>query len=139
MAESGLAAGLAAEYEAIYAFGAAGPQLSGALLDAVKAAEKRHRARRDTIIAYLGETGVDVPAAEPAYRLPELTDAAAATALVSDVEDKACQAWRSVLPNVTSDDREAAAAALADSAVAAARWRRAIDESPSVTPFPGRS
>lgn len=139
MADGGLADALATEYEAIYAYSSAGAHLTGALLDAAKASERAHRDRRDAVIVHMTDTGATVPAELPAYRLTaDITDEASASQTISEVEDRTCQAWRAVLPNVGGKDRRAAVQALADGAVTAARWRRAVGDSPATTAFPGR-
>lgn len=140
MADGGLADALATEYEAIFAYSSAGAHLTGALLDAAKVSERAHRDRRDAIIVHLSDSGAKVPAELPAYGLAvDISDETSASQTISEVEDRTCQAWRAVLPNVGAEDRRAAVKAFSDAAVTAARWRRATGDSPATAAFPGRS
>ncbi|HIV58168.1 MAG TPA: ferritin-like domain-containing protein [Candidatus Stackebrandtia faecavium] len=139
MADYGISDALQVEYEAIYAFGVTGPLLSGALLDAALVAETRHREQRDAAVAHLVDAEEKVPGAKAAYTVPfELTVPADAVKLITEVEYKVATAWRMAIANTAGDGRRLAAEILAQSAVNAARWRRAQGEAPTTIPFPGR-
>lgn len=139
MAKNGLADGLAAEHEAIFAYGVAGAQLSGDVAATAATAEQAHRDRRDAIAVQLSKSDASAPDAKPAYALPvDVNDADSAIKLITEVETQVCQAWRATLPNVDQDDRRVAAESFAAAAMTNAAWRRAIGESPSTRAFPGR-
>lgn len=131
-----LAAALAAERAAIYAYGVIGVRLAGAGEEsAARAAEQYHRGRRDYLVEKLAEP----PAAPAGYELPfPVTDRATALKLAIQVEDGVAQAWRPVLPVSEGTDRGTALAAMTDAAVRATRWRRLAEVTPVTLPFPGR-
>jgi ferritin-like protein len=132
-----LAAAMAAEVAAIYAYGILGVHLGAtAQVSEARAAETAHRGRRDYL---LGKT--DQPEAAPAgYHLPfPVTDPASALKLAVHVEDGVAQAWRPVLAVSQGADREAALAALTDAAVRASRWRRIAAISPATMAYPGKA
>jgi ferritin-like protein len=131
-----LAAAMAAEVAAIYAYGILGVHLGAATqVNEARAAETAHRGRRDYL---LGK--VDQPVAAPAgYDLPfPVTDPASALKLAVHVEDGVAQAWRPVLGASQGADRAAALAALTDAAVRASRWRRIAAISPATMAYPGK-
>jgi len=132
-----LAAAMAAEVAAIYAYGIVGVHLGNAAQVAeARAAETAHRGRRDYLLDKLEQ-----PVADPAgYDLPfPVTDPASALRLAVHVEDGVAQAWRPVLGVTQGPDREAALAALTDAAVRASRWRRIARVSPATMAYPGRA
>ena len=134
-----LAAALAAEHAAIYAYGPIGVRLDGATADQARAAEAAHRSRRDGLVLLLTEQGGTVPAAEPAYALPfAVTDRASALRLAIEVEERTAAVWRAALPATEGAQRSRALDGLTDAAVRATRWRRAAGVSPATVPFPGR-
>lgn len=131
--------GIVAEYEAIFTYGDSGPHLSGDAAGVAEEAEQRHRDLRDKVVAWLSRESIEAPKMEPVYELPvEPTDAASASEAIAQAEQRCTQAWRSVLAQATGEARRIAVEALSDSAVGQARWRRAMGESPSTVPFPGR-
>lgn len=135
-----LAAALAAEHAAIYAYGPIGVRLDDDLAGAAREAEAAHRQRRDDLILVLAGRGVEVPGGAAMYELPfEVTDEEAALELAVLVEERVAGVWRAALPEVTRDDREMALDALVDAAVRATRWRRAAGVEPATVPFPGDS
>ncbi|HET6530489.1 MAG TPA: ferritin-like domain-containing protein [Actinoplanes sp.] len=135
-----LAAALAAEEAAIYAYGALGVHLTRDTdRDAARAAEQIHRARRDVLISRLAELNASTAPAPAGYDLPfPVTDRATALRLAVHVEDGVAQAWRATLPVTTGPDRATALSALTDAAVRATRWRRTAGITPLTMPFPGR-
>lgn len=130
-----MAAALAAEEAAIYAYGIIGVKLTGAgEVNQARAAEQTHRDRRD----YLIQRVKDAAAAPAGYRMPfPVTDRATALKLAIQVEDGVAQAWRPVLAVTTDADRATALAAMMDAAVRATRWRRLAEVSPVTMAFPG--
>lgn len=135
-----LAAALAAEYAAIFAYGAIGVRLKGTAVQEAREAEATHRSRRDTLVVQLAAAGTEVPAAEPAYALPfPVTDAASALRLAVQVEERTAAAWRAVLPETSGDQRREALDALIDCAVRATRWRELAGVTPVTVAFPGRT
>ncbi|WP_433368922.1 ferritin-like domain-containing protein [Actinoplanes sp. CA-142083] len=129
-----LAAALAAEEAAIYAYGIIGVK-AGQETEA-RAAEQIHRQRRDYLVAKL-EHAQTSPAG---YEMPfPVTDRATALKLAVQVEDGVAQAWRPVLAVTTGDERTNALAAMTDAAVRATRWRRLAAMSPVTMAFPGRA
>lgn len=134
-----LAATLAAEHAAIYAYGPIGVHLDGEAAEQARAAEAAHRSRRDGLILLLTEQGGTVPAAAPAYALPfPVTDEASALRLAVQVEERTAAVWRAALPTTEGAQRSRALDGLVDTAVRATRWRRAAGVSPATVPFPGR-
>lgn len=135
-----LAAALAAEEAAIYAYGALGVHLSGeGKVDEARESEEEHRQRRDTVVTMLSAQSASTAPAPAGYQLPfEVTDQASAVKLAIQVEDGVAQAWRAVLPVSEGDDRATALTALTDAAVRATRWRRLGEVTPSTMAWPGR-
>ncbi len=135
-----LAAALAAEEAAIYAYGLIGVNLTAqADRAAARAAEAVHRARRDVLVSRLAELGASAAPAPAGYDLPfAVTDRASALKLAIQVEDGVAQAWRATLPVTEGADRATGLSALTDAAVRATRWRRAAGATPLTMPWPGR-
>ncbi|HWG99861.1 MAG TPA: DUF4439 domain-containing protein [Pilimelia sp.] len=133
-----VAAALAGEHAAVFAYGVIGPRLGGGLASAARAAEEAHRARRDAVLVALSAAGETPAPAEPAYALPfPVTDRAAALRLAVHVEERTAALWRAALPETAGADRRRALDSLTDCALRAARWRRAAGRRPGTTPFPG--
>jgi hypothetical protein len=136
----GLAAALAAEHAAIFAYGPIGVRLTGDAAGDARAAEAAHRTRRDALVLILTEGGVTPPPAEPAYALPfPVTDAASALRLALQIEERTAAVWRAALPATTGDQRSRALDGLTDCAVRATRWRRSAGVNPTTVNFPGRT
>jgi hypothetical protein len=135
-----LAAALAAEEAAIYAYGLIGVRLaSGDDRDEARSAEQVHRARRDYLIGRMDQLKAGAAPAPAGYRLPfPVTGQASALKLAIQIEDGVAQAWRAVLPVTGDADRATALAGLTDAAVRATRWRRRAGVSPVTMAFPGR-
>lgn len=136
-----MAAALAAEEAAIYAYGMVGVRLANAGEETeARAAEQAHRRRRDYLVGRMDQLKASAAPAPAGYELPfPVTDRASALKLAIQVEDGVAQAWRPVLPVTTEADRTTALAALTDAAVRATRWRRLAEVSPVTMPFPGRA
>ena len=135
-----MAAALAAEEAAIYAYGTLGVKLTGTGdRDQARAAEAAHRGRRDVLVTRLAALNASTAPAPAGYLIPfEITDRASALKLAIQVEDGVAQAWRAVLPVTDGDDRATALSALIDSAVRATRWRRLGSVAPATMAWPGR-
>ena len=135
-----LTAALAAEAAAIYAYGLIGVHLSGdSLVEAARAAEFKHRQRRDYLVGRLDQLKASAAPAPAGYELPfEVTDRPSALKLAIHVEDGVAQAWRALLPVTEGDQRIGALSAMTDSAVSATRWRKFAEVTPLTLPFPGR-
>ncbi|GGK90244.1 ferritin-like domain-containing protein [Mangrovihabitans endophyticus] len=136
-----LAAALAAEEAAIYAYGLIGVRLNGdADTDEARTAERTHRDRRDVLVSLMSRLKRSAAPAPAGYQLPfAVTDRASALRLAVHVEDGVAQAWRACLPLRDGVDRGTALAALTDAAVRATRWRDRAGVTPVTMAFPGRA
>ncbi|MEV6595295.1 DUF4439 domain-containing protein [Actinoplanes sp. NPDC051346] len=135
-----LAAALAAEEAAIYAYGVLGVKLTrDSDLTEARASEATHRDRRDVLVSKLAAVQASAAPAPAGYELPfAVTDRKSALKLAIQVEDRVAQAWRAVLPVTEGGDRSTALSALTDAAVRAARWRRRGSVTPATLAWPGR-
>jgi hypothetical protein len=134
-----LAAALAAEHAAIFAYGPIGAHLTGDAAADARSAEAAHRTRRDAVLLLLTADGATPPPAAAAYALPEpVTGRAAALRVAIGVEERAAAAWRAALAATTGDQRKQVLTAFTDCALRATRWRRAAGVQPITVPFPGR-
>jgi ferritin-like protein len=136
-----MAAALAAEEAAIYAYGTLGVKLtSDRDLTEARAAEAIHRDRRDALVLKLAALKASTAPAPAGYRLPfAINDRESALKLAVQVEDGVAQAWRAVLPVTEGGDRSTALSALTDAAVRATRWRRRGNVTPVTMAWPGRA
>jgi hypothetical protein len=127
-----LAAVLAAEDAAVYAYGVIGAQGSAASQAAALTALAAHAGQRDAVAAVL-ERAHRTPAPEvPGYRLPfAVTDDASARRLAAAIETALAAAQADLVSAADPSRRHLAAEWLAVTAVAAAAWGA------QVTPFPG--
>jgi hypothetical protein len=133
-----LVAAMEAEHAAIFGYGAVGAQLDRAGQNACRQAETAHRDRRDALAARMRAASASPPPSAPAYELPfPVTDRNSALRLAVHLEEGTARAWRQALPATSDDSRRFAVAALMDSAVRAARWRRTAGTLPATVPFPG--
>ncbi|GIG66313.1 DUF4439 domain-containing protein [Phytomonospora endophytica] len=134
----GLAAGLAAEYALIYAYGVAGAEISD---DGARSlagdAEYSHRDLRDELTAYMAGIGLIPPPPEAAYTMAPMDDEGAAIAALVALEDATAVTWRTVITTTTGDDRRRALDGLSNAASRAALWRRWLGEVAGTTAFPG--
>ncbi|MCU7723753.1 ferritin-like domain-containing protein [Actinoplanes sp. KI2] len=132
-----LAAAMAAEEAAIYAYGILGVHLvAPAQVAEARAAETAHRNRRDYLLGQIDQP----PAAAAGYDLPfPVADPVSAVRLAVHVEDGVAQSWRPVLGASQGAARAAALSALTDAAVRATRWRRIAALSPVTMPYPGKA
>nr|WP_083448903.1 ferritin-like domain-containing protein [Actinoplanes rectilineatus] len=135
-----LAAALAAEEAAIYAYGLIGVHLKDNEQDRARAAEQEHRERRDLLVDRLDELKASAAPNPPGYALPfEVADRTSALRLAVHIEDGVAQAWRVVLPVTTDTERADALSAMTDSAIRATRWRKLGGITPLTMAFPGRA
>ncbi|MEV0650541.1 ferritin-like domain-containing protein [Phytomonospora sp. NPDC050363] len=135
----GLAAGLAAEYALIYAYGRAGVELGDkAALDIAADAENTHRDLRDRLTEYMAGLGQLPPPPEAAYTVVDpLTNEGEAVALLTKLEDATAATWRTVVSATAGDDRRHAVDGLSNAATRAAVWRRWRGEQKAAATFPG--
>ena len=136
-----LAAALAAEEAAIYAYGVLGVKLTGdGDRTEARAAEAIHRDRRDVLVSRLSALKASAAPSPAGYELPfPVSDRESAMKLAIQIEDGVAQAWRAVLPATTGSDRSTALNALVDAAVRATRWRRLGEVTPATMAWPGRA
>ncbi len=116
---------LAAEHAALYAYGVAGGVLDAGSSESTLAGAgyAAHRARRDRVEEAVRDLGADPVAAEPGYALPgPVTDAASATRLARQVEDRCAAAYAGLVAAATDELRGAAIGWLADAATRGLGW-----------------
>jgi hypothetical protein len=126
-----------AEHAAVYGYGVLGARLDTATRRVAVTAYDVHRARRDRAVDALQARGGTAPVPLPAYDVT-VPDRAAALALAVRLEEGVGQRWRDLVGG--TDDRElrqVAVAALQETAVRAARWRRLAGITPVTVPLPG--
>lgn len=128
-----LQAAAAAENAAVYGYSVAGARLRDrALKGAARADYDVHRAQLQAVTGWLETSGATAPAPPPVYQLPTpITDDAAATALLTRLEEACCATYADLVAVATGDLRRAAALALQSAAIRESSWRRGS------TPFPG--
>lgn len=129
--------GLAAEYAAIYAYGAAAVHLDGDPRSRAEALEAEHRSRRDALLDFYDAHGLEAAPAAAGYDFEPITDAAGAQQLLLAVEEDVTATWRAGVAATEPNEREICLKMYADSAVSLARWRLAIGQSVA-DPWPGR-
>ncbi len=152
-----LAAAARAEEVAGFGYGQLGPRLTaGDQLDLARACELAHRVLATTATAMAAAAAPNASAAPSVpgsadplghYQLPVVpVDAGSARQLAVYLEQSCASAWRYLLAQLADTSQASAggsawwpiaAAALRDSAVRAAQWRRAIDPGTATVPFPG--
>ncbi|SDD21008.1 DUF4439 domain-containing protein [Glycomyces harbinensis] len=129
--------GLAAEYAAIYAYGAMAVHLDGDPRTLAEALESEHRSRRDALLDYYDAHGLEAAPSQAGYDIEHVEDAAGAEAVLLAVELNVTTAWRSGVAATEPTEREISMRMYADSAVSLARWRLAVGQ-PFADPWPGR-
>ena len=129
------------EHATIYGYGLVSAHSTPDVNDLVSAAMAEHRDRREGAIAMLKARSADPPLPAVGYQLPmEVDNPTDAANLAVRMEEDAAVAWRAVLEQATEEqDRVFAVTALAQCAVAAARWSRVLGISPITVAFPGGS
>ncbi|MCB5909327.1 ferritin-like domain-containing protein [Streptomyces pinistramenti] len=117
-------AALDAEHAAVYGYGVVGGRIADARRPEARAAYDAHRARRDTLRRTVRDLGGTPRPAAAAYELPfPVPDAAAATRLAAELEDRVAAVYADLVRDGGEAGRKEAAAALREAAVRAVRWR----------------
>ncbi|WP_112139259.1 DUF4439 domain-containing protein [Glycomyces dulcitolivorans] len=129
--------GLAAEYAAIYAYGAAAVHLDGDARERAEALDAEHRSRRDALLDHYAAAGAEAPQPAAGYDTGVVADAAAAQELLTSVELNVTATWRAGVAATDPDERQLCLDMYAASAVSLARWRLAIGQAVA-DPWPGR-
>lgn len=122
-ARDALAALIAGEHAAVYAYGVVVALVPPRARDRAREAWSWHMARRDVLEERLLAAGVQPPAAAPAYDLGTAPSAAAAAALAATVEDRLATLGARTVAATSGPDRSDAAEALVAGARRAAAWR----------------
>ncbi|GHJ49762.1 hypothetical protein Cs7R123_71040 [Catellatospora sp. TT07R-123] len=134
-----LAAALAAEYAAIFAYGRLGVLLDKAGKELARTVQEGHRVRRDALLVQLAALKVDPPAAQAGYAMPfPVTDKPSALKLAAYIEDRVAATWRAALAPAEGEVRKQVLAAYTDAAVRGAHWRRLAGLTPVTVTYPGR-
>ncbi|WP_030686036.1 ferritin-like domain-containing protein [Streptomyces sp. NRRL B-1347] len=117
-------AALRAEHAAVYGYGVVGGRIGDARRAEARTAYDAHRARRDELRRAVRELdGAPEPSAA-AYALPfPVPDAAAAVRLAAALEERLAGVYADLVRAAEGARRAAAAEALREAAVRAARWR----------------
>ena len=129
--------GLAGEYAAIYAYGTAAVHLDGAARDLAEALEAEHRDRRDALLDYYDEHGLEAAPAKAAYDIEPIEDAESAQALLLEVEERLATAWRAGVSAEAAEERELCLDMLIACARVLARWKIVVGRA-AAEPWPGR-
>ncbi len=129
--------GLAAEYAAIYAYGAATVHLEGDPRSMAEELDAEHRSRRDTLLDFYDEHGLEAAPSEAGYDIEPVADSAAAQELLLGVEQSVTAAWRAGVASTEPNEREICLRMYGASAVSLARFRLAVETSVA-DPWPGR-
>jgi hypothetical protein len=117
-------AALRAEHAAVYGYGVVGGRVGDGRQAEARDAFEAHRARRDELVRAVRDLGAEPAAAEAAYALPfEVPDGAAAERLAAELEDRLAAVYADLVRAGEGERRRAAADALRDAAIRAARWR----------------
>ncbi|GJF34402.1 hypothetical protein KNE206_71020 [Kitasatospora sp. NE20-6] len=128
-----LQAALGAEHAAVYGYGVVGARLTGPQRDDARTAYTAHQARRDGLERRITGTGASPAAAAAGYRLPfAVTDAAAAGRLAAHIETRLTAVYADAVGATTGEARQAAAAALRESALRAAHWGAVLPALPGL-------
>jgi hypothetical protein len=135
---------LAAEYAAVFYYGALGPHLTEpAEITLARTSEEQHRELRDRTAAALVAAGLRPAPPQVDYPLPfPLTGSVDAQRVALRTENSCAAAWRYLVTTAASGPapaklRPAAGDALTASAVRATRWRTILRPAQPTVPFPG--
>ncbi|GGM21504.1 hypothetical protein GCM10010129_77240 [Streptomyces fumigatiscleroticus] len=119
-----LQAALAAEHAAVYGYGVVGGRIGAERRTEAQEAYDAHRARRDSLVREVKDSGGTPVAAAAGYALPfPVPDAAAAVRLAAELEDRVAGVYSDLVRAAGGKRRATAAAALREAAVRAVRWR----------------
>ena len=140
-AEAALFDAIVTENAAIYGYGVVSAHSVPEVNYLVSEAMAQRRRRREEAVAILDQNGVAAPLPAAGYSLPlEVDTPADAAKLAVTMEQDSATAWRAVLEQATDQSLRAfAVAALTESAVMAARWRRIRGDTTITVAFPGGS
>ncbi|RII07996.1 hypothetical protein DSC45_33915 [Streptomyces sp. YIM 130001] len=142
-------AALRAEHAAVYGYGVVGGRIGEDRRGEARSAYDAHRSRRDGLRRTVRDLGESPEQAAAAYALPfPVPDAGAAARLAAELEDRVAGVYADLVRTAEGERRAAAADALREAAVRAARWRggsvafpglaeRSTAPSPSATPTSG--
>ncbi|RFU88028.1 DUF4439 domain-containing protein [Streptomyces triticagri] len=142
-------AALRAEHAAVYGYGVVGGRIGEERRAEARAGYDAHRARRDGLRRTVRDLGDEPEQAAAAYALPfPVPDSGAAARLAAELEDRVAGVYADLVRAAEGERRAAAAEALREAAVRAARWRggsvafpglaeRSSAPSPSATPTGG--
>lgn len=127
---------LAGEHAAVHLYGVLGARTSRsatpALYDAVVAAYRTHRERRDALSRFVRDEGAEPVVAEPTYEIPDRLDSVErVTAAALGLERRCAATYAWLVANTVGTRRRWAVTALTDAAVRGLTFRG----SPEI--FPG--
>jgi hypothetical protein len=140
-ADGALFDAVATEHATIYGYGVVSAHSTPEVNDLVAKSMAEHRDRREAALKMLAARSVAAPLPAAGYQLPMNVDSPAdAAGFAVQMEQDDAVAWRAVVEQAASEpDRAFAVAALVQSAVTAARWRRVLGTTPVTVAFPGGS
>ncbi|MFF7607288.1 DUF4439 domain-containing protein [Streptomyces parvulus] len=119
-----LQAVLAAEHAAVYGYGVVGGRIGEGRRGEARAAYDAHRSRRDALTRDVRDLGGRPVAASAGYALPfSVPDSVAAVRLAAELEERLAGVYSDLVRAADGERRAAAAGALREAAVRAARWR----------------
>ncbi|MFD8068601.1 ferritin-like domain-containing protein [Streptomyces parvulus] len=119
-----LQAVLAAEHAAVYGYGVVGGRIGEGRRGEARAAYDAHRSRRDALTRDVRDLGGRPVAASAGYALPfSVPDSVAAVRLAAELEERLAGVYSDLVRAAGGERRAAAAGALREAAVRAARWR----------------
>ena len=134
-----LQAALAGEHACVYGYGVLGPYAAERDQRQVRTAYETHRSRRDALAEQVRAHSAEPVASLPAYAVPfPVDDERTARRLAGLMEERLAPLYADLV--AAADDpalREAAANALVETAVLAARWTGRTAALPGIEP-PGR-
>ncbi|RKN38743.1 ferritin-like domain-containing protein [Streptomyces hoynatensis] len=129
-------AALAAEHAAVYGYGLVGGRLGEEGGAEVREAYEAHLARRDRLHRAVRDLGGTPVAAAAAYALPfEVGDGEAARRFAAELERRLAGAYADLVAATDGERRVAAATALGEAAVRAARWSGAGSAFPGLAEY----
>ena len=131
-----LQAVLAGEHACVYGYGALGPHAAEQDQPTISAAYQAHLSRRDMLTELIRARSAEPVASLPAYAVPfPVDDAASARRLAGLLEERLTVLYADLIAVSTNTAlRQAAAQALLDTAVLAARWTGRTSPLPGIDP-----
>ena len=129
---------LAAEHQAVYAYGVLGAHLDERRRVLALSAYDTHRTERDTLLARLQARQLPTPGPALSYALTVISPGSAAHQAIS-LEEGLSVLWLDLVSVAESADvRQLAVQGLSGAAVRATRWRQVAGVQPLTLPFPGQ-